>query len=188
MIKAFKDMISNWTDFKGRTEMRDFWLATAATVILEVVLAIIMSILAVVGIYKEMGVMVALVAIFALAFSILMIFVAIAEIAMTVRRIRDAGFPWWLVFVALIPSIGTIALIVLCCVPSSDTSRWDEFFDNRKSSSDTVYGEPKKTENTADDSPVIDLEPTPENTTWICSNCGCESSGNFCAACGAKKS
>jgi uncharacterized membrane protein YhaH (DUF805 family) len=38
-------------------------------------------------------------------------------LAVTVRRLRDAGYHWALIFIALIP-FGAIAVLVLCAMPS----------------------------------------------------------------------
>ena len=34
------------------------------------------------------------------------------------RRLRDAGFPWGLIFLGLVPFVGTIVVIVLWVQPS----------------------------------------------------------------------
>ena len=39
-------------------------------------------------------------------------------IAVTVRRLRDAGYNWPYIFVAFIPFVGGIILIVLLCKPT----------------------------------------------------------------------
>lgn len=40
------------------------------------------------------------------------------SIAVTVRRLRDAGFHWAFIFIALVPLVGPIALIVMLAWPS----------------------------------------------------------------------
>ncbi len=39
-------------------------------------------------------------------------------LAIGVRRLRDGGFPWGLIFVGLVPIIGTVVMIVLWTQPS----------------------------------------------------------------------
>jgi uncharacterized membrane protein YhaH (DUF805 family) len=39
-------------------------------------------------------------------------------LAVGVRRLRDAGLPWGLIFIGLVPFIGTIVMIVLWVQPS----------------------------------------------------------------------
>ena len=44
--------------------------------------------------------------------------VVVPYFASWVRRLRDAGFPWGLIFLAPIPVIGTVVLIVLWTQPT----------------------------------------------------------------------
>ena len=53
------------------------------------------------------------------------------SIAVTVRRLRDAGFHWAFIFIALVPIVGPIALIVMLAWPSkkdedTDTEEQDQ--------------------------------------------------------------
>ena len=53
------------------------------------------------------------------------------SIAVTVRRLRDAGFHWAFIFIALVPIAGPIALIVMLAWPSkkdedTDTEEQDQ--------------------------------------------------------------
>ena len=53
------------------------------------------------------------------------------SIAVTVRRLRDAGFHWAFIFIALVPIVGSIALIVMLAWPSkkdedADTEEQDQ--------------------------------------------------------------
>ena len=41
-------------------------------------------------------------------------------LALTVRRLRDAGFHWALIFVPFIPMVGGIAFLVLLAMPSKE--------------------------------------------------------------------
>lgn len=44
--------------------------------------------------------------------------VAVPYLASGVRRLRDAGLPWGLIFIGLVPVVGTIVVIVLWTQPS----------------------------------------------------------------------
>lgn len=44
--------------------------------------------------------------------------VLLPSLAVGVRRLRDAGYPWGFLFLGFIPVIGAIILIVLLCQPS----------------------------------------------------------------------
>ena len=55
----------------------------------------------------------------------------LSSIAVTVRRLRDAGFHWAFIFIALVPIVGPIALIVMLVWPSkkdedTDTEEQDQ--------------------------------------------------------------
>jgi uncharacterized membrane protein YhaH (DUF805 family) len=39
-------------------------------------------------------------------------------LAVGVRRLRDGGFPWGLIFVGLVPLVGTVVMIVLWTQPT----------------------------------------------------------------------
>ena len=41
-------------------------------------------------------------------------------LALTVRRLRDAGFHWALIFVGFIPMVGGFALLVLLAMPTKE--------------------------------------------------------------------
>jgi uncharacterized membrane protein YhaH (DUF805 family) len=47
-----------------------------------------------------------------------MLIALVPYFASWVRRLRDAGFPWGLIFLAPVPVIGTIVLIVLWVQPT----------------------------------------------------------------------
>lgn len=48
----------------------------------------------------------------------LAVILMLPSIALTVRRLRDAGFHWAFIFIALVPLVGSIALIVMLTWPS----------------------------------------------------------------------
>ena len=54
------------------------------------------------------------------------IIVLLPSLAVTVRRLRDAGYGWAPLLWLLLPLIGTIILIVLLAQPSSDSSELRE--------------------------------------------------------------
>lgn len=49
--------------------------------------------------------------------------VLVPTLAVTVRRLRDAGFAWAHALWLLLPVVGTIVLAVLCAQPSQEASR-----------------------------------------------------------------
>ena len=166
MIEAFKKMIDNWKDFEGRTSRPDYWWATLAWFIISVVLSIIIIIPFAIGAAMDngSGILFALGVLIAIAAGVLSIFIAIAGLSMSIRRIRDAGFPWWFWFVNFVPSVGNIAFIVLLCFPSSDEPRVN--FDGTGSASTTTVNTAPAAAAAAapaaapvDNSPIVDVTP-----------------------------
>ena len=190
MINAFKDMLNRWNDFNGKTDRPGYWWAELAMVIVGLVIGIIYAIVGVIAASFDSGAAAGIViGLVTLIMVVISIFIAIAGLAMTVRRLRDAGFPWWFIFINFVPSIGQIALIVLLCFPSSDTPVID-FGGNSQPQSYTPPQPQSPAEPTA---PVVDVAPeeapvVAEETAekWTC-KCGQENTGKFCAACGSPK-
>ena len=188
MVEAFKKMIENWKDFEGKTNRPDYWWATLAVAIIEAIVSIIIGIIFGVAFGKDSVILGIIGAIITIAVSIIAIFVAIAGLSMSVRRIRDAGFPWWFIFVNFVPSIGNIAFIVFLCFPSSDQP-----IVNFAGSEAPKPAQPTP----APVAPVVDVEPeeapvveeaAPVADGWVCPSCGTEgNTGKFCGSCGAAK-
>lgn len=176
VIDAFKEMIKRWNDFTGRSTIGEFWWAQLALLICYIIVGIFeggLGVLLLSGTASEFSA--AIFGIITLAVSIVSIFIAVADLALSIRRIRDAGFPWWFWFANVIPSVGTLAVLVFLCFPTSEP-RFD-FSTNPQTTS-------KPSSSTG---ATIDVVPTQVNETWTCDKCGAESTGKFCPSCGAEK-
>lgn len=97
-IGPYINMLKNYVNFKDRTDRRGYWMAVLVNAIIGVILGII-------------GVE-ALTTIYGLA-------VLVPGIAIAVRRLRDAGFPWQNIFLGFIPIAGVIILILKFVKPSA---------------------------------------------------------------------
>lgn len=96
LIEAFT---SGWTrsfDYSGRSNRGDYWWFVLANLIVTVVIGLIFS--KIQGLYSLASL--------------------VPGIPLAVRRLRDAGKAWPWLFIALVPIIGGIWLIVLFCQPS----------------------------------------------------------------------
>ena len=63
---------------------------------------------------------------FLVAMGLFYLAVLVPSIAVTVRRLHDAGYSGWLVLLALIPSIGGLIVLVFTLLPSSPNgARYD---------------------------------------------------------------
>ena len=118
MIEAYKKFWKGYVDFEGRSTRSDYWFVVLANFLLIMALYIAAIIFAVAG-RNQPG---SLPNIIAYIFLILIILYAFATIlpslAIQVRRLRDAGYNWPYIFVAFIPFVGGIILIVLLCKPT----------------------------------------------------------------------
>jgi uncharacterized membrane protein YhaH (DUF805 family) len=104
MGDAIRVVFAKYARFDGRASRPEFWywyLFTALTGIGVFIALLIPFVGAVVG----------------LAWFVWALAVFIPNLAVSVRRLRDAGYHWALMFLVLVP-FGSIALLVLWCQPS----------------------------------------------------------------------
>lgn len=180
MVEATKKMLANWKDFGGRTTRPDFWWAYLGTFLLEMAIVIIPSIIWGIAMGFDSTVLYIIAGIFTLAVCPAFIYLCVAMIAAEIRRIRDAGFPWWFFFACFIPTVGSVALIVFLCFPTAEKPIIN-FGGAEVQNPNVASAAPSYTDVTPAEAPVVD------NSTWYCSNCGAENTGKFCASCGEKK-
>ena len=110
MFKAYKKYWMGYFDFTGRSSRSDYWLAVLANAIVTIILfTVVIVAIAFDHIILDLLYGLAMVYLFANY---------IPSIALQVRRLRDAGFHWALIFLRYAPVIGDIVLLVLCCQPT----------------------------------------------------------------------
>ena len=102
-MKEYLNMWKNYANFSGRTSVRGYWMAFLFNMIASFALSLIASILPVLAILGSLYTLAAL----------------IPGIAITIRRLRDAGKNWAWIFIGLVPLVGVIILIVLLCKASA---------------------------------------------------------------------
>ena len=116
MFKAYKKYWMGYFDFTGRSSRSDYWLVVLANTIVTIIL---FSILIVVSVFDSPNshyhVILSLLYLFAMTY-----FSAsfIPSISLQVRRLRDAGYHWALIFLRFAFVIGDIVLLVLFCQPT----------------------------------------------------------------------
>lgn len=192
MVDAFKKMIANWKDFSGKATRADYWWAQLAYVIISMVAYIPGIVL--LAFAEDSTICGILGGLLTLVVSIFFIFLAVADISLSIRRLRDAGFPWWFFFIGFIPTIGNIAFIVFMCFPSSDVP----VIDFGTSNGGTVVTDVKPAAPAAPTAapatpaaPVVDVTPTEapvvDADSWTCPACGAACTGKFCPKCGTPK-
>ena len=118
MINAIKNFFKGYVDFSGRSTRADYWWIWLANIILSIPLYSayfnVISSEGSEGAFLALGGLAIIYMIFGLA-------LFLPWLALTVRRLRDAGFHWALIFVAFVPFVGSIALLVLLAMPTKET-------------------------------------------------------------------
>ncbi|MEZ5213153.1 DUF805 domain-containing protein [Gordonia sp. (in: high G+C Gram-positive bacteria)] len=116
-IPAVKRGFTKYVTFTGRASRAEFWWWTLGVSIITVVLYI----LTMVGLLSA-GTRASGPPIMGIVFGILLLVWVLAiilpEIAITVRRLHDAGFSGWFYLLHLIP-IGGVVVLVMCIMPTS---------------------------------------------------------------------
>ncbi len=116
MINAYKNMMTNYANFKGRLGIKDFWLAFLCYFLMTMVISLVFGFIVglICGIAKldlQTGTFIAngFVSLFSLAH-------LVPLLAAEVRRLHDTNKSGWFVLTSLIPCVGGIVLIVLLCM------------------------------------------------------------------------
>ena len=116
MFKAYKKYWMGYFDFTGRSSRSDYWLVVLANTIVTIIL---FSILIVVIVFDSPDSHYHV--ILTLLYLLVMTYFPasfIPSISLQVRRLRDAGYHWALIFLRFAFVIGDIVLLVLCCQPT----------------------------------------------------------------------
>lgn len=115
MINAYKNFFKGYVDFTGRSTRSEYWWIWLGNMILLVPFySVYFKALA--NPRNEAALM-ALGGI-AIIYMIFGIALFLPGLALTVRRLRDAGFHWALIFIIFIPIVGPLALLVLLAMPT----------------------------------------------------------------------
>ena len=126
MINAYKNFFKNFAEFTGRSTRPDFWWVWLGNLILSIPFWIIyfytvflstvmdsVSDSASEATFMIFGLVAIIYAIFYLA-------ILVPTLALSVRRLRDAGFHWAFIFLRFAP-MGGIALLILHAMPTKET-------------------------------------------------------------------
>ena len=126
MINAYKNFFKNYAEFTGRSTRPDYWWVWLGNFILSIpfwVIYIYTVYLSAVMDSVSDSASEAAFMIFGLVAIIYVVFylaILVPTIALTVRRLRDAGFHWAFIFLRFAP-MGGIALLILFAMPTKET-------------------------------------------------------------------
>lgn len=114
-LKVVKE---HYADFKGRARRKEYWMFTLFNIIFLGVAVVLDTLL---------GLSFTELVPYGWIYVIYVLAVFIPGIAVVVRRLHDIGKSGWFYFIALIPIIGAIWLLVLLCTDSeSCANKWGE--------------------------------------------------------------
>ena len=100
-----------YADFSGLTSRKEFWLCYVAMIVASVGLTgLVLLLMAVAGVSGGL--------IATILCSIVGLGMVVPGLAISVRRLRDAGLSPWLLLVSLVPGLGALALLVMYCLPT----------------------------------------------------------------------
>ena len=118
MIEAYKKFWKGYVDFEGRSTRSDYWFAYLANMLTVVAFYVLLAVFGGIAGATDSSFLAVISLILLLIFFAYGVAAVLPGIAVTVRRLRDAGYNWPYIFVAFIPFVGGIILIVLLCKPT----------------------------------------------------------------------
>ena len=126
MINAYKNFFKNYAEFTGRSTRSDYWWVWLGNFILSIPFWIIYFYTVFLSVVMDSvgetlsdttSIFLGLVVIF---YVIFFLAILVPTLALSVRRLRDAGFHWAFIFLRFAP-MGGIALLILHAMPTKET-------------------------------------------------------------------
>ena len=118
MIEAYKKFWKGYVDFEGRSTRSDYWFVYLVNVLITFAYFLLQAVFGGLVAVTESSFLAVISLILLLIFFAYGIAAFLPSIALTVRRLRDAGYNWPYIFISLIPFVGPIIFIVLLCKPT----------------------------------------------------------------------
>ena len=154
MINAYKNFFKGYAEFTGRSTRPDYWWVWLGNFILSIpfwVIYIYTVFLSAVMDSVSDSASEAAFMIFGLVAIIYVVFylaILVPTIALTIRRLRDAGFHWAFIFLRFAPMVGGIALLILLAMPTKETEvvnySESQVVKNKEAIEDTPFEESDK--------------------------------------------
>ena len=122
MINAYKNFFKGYAEFTGRSTRPDYWWVWLGNFILSIPFWIIyfytVFLSTVMDSASEATFMVF--GLVAIIYAVFYLAILVPTLALSVRRLRDAGFHWAFIFLRFAP-MGRIALLILHAMPTKET-------------------------------------------------------------------
>ena len=133
MIEAYKKFWKGYVDFTGRSTRSDYWLNVLAQCLVSLLFGFLLILIMILGgdpaTYTSNAYSFQMILIYIVlsAFGIYMLALLIPSIAIIVRRLRDAGYHWSLIFLSLIPYLGGFIIFILTLQPTKVEVAFNNF-------------------------------------------------------------
>ncbi|NUU68012.1 DUF805 domain-containing protein [Enterobacteriaceae bacterium BIT-l23] len=106
-MEWYLKVLRNYVGFKGRARRKEYWMFVLINIVIAIALSILDRMLGwEFGENKESGVLA----------SLYSLFVLLPSLAVLCRRLHDTDRSGWWILLGLIPIIGTLVLLVFCCL------------------------------------------------------------------------
>ena len=118
MIEAYKKFWRGYVDFEGRSTRSDYWFAYLVNALITWCLYILVAVVGIIASSIGSSALAIISLILGLIMWVYTIGAFLPGLAVTVRRLHDAGYTWPYIFTIFIPFVGWIILLVLLCKPT----------------------------------------------------------------------
>lgn len=118
MIEAYMKFWRGYVDFEGRSNRSDYWFAYLVNALITWCLYIVAAVVGVIASSVGSGALAIISLMLGLIMWVYTIGAFLPGLAVTVRRLHDAGYTWPYIFTIFIPFVGWIILLVLLCKPT----------------------------------------------------------------------
>ena len=133
MIEAYKKFWKGYVDFKGRSTRSDYWLNVLAQCLVYLLFSFLLILIMILGgdsstyTSDPYSFQMILVYIVVLGIGVYALASLVPSIAIIVRRLRDAGYHWALIFLSLSPYLGGFIIFILTLQPTKVEVAFNNF-------------------------------------------------------------
>ena len=133
MIEAYKKFWKGYVDFKGRSTRSDYWLNVLAQCLVFLLFGFLLILIMILGgnpatyTSDAYSFQMILVYIVVLGIGVYALASLVPSIAIIVRRLRDAGYHWALIFLSLIPYLCGFIIFILTLQPTKVEVAFNNF-------------------------------------------------------------
>ena len=133
MIEAYTKFWKDYVDFKGRSTRSDYWLNVLAQCLVYLLFSFLLILIMILGgdsstyTSDPYSFQMILVYIVVLGIGVYALASLVPSIAIIVRRLRDAGYHWALIFLSLIPYLGGFIIFILTLQPTKVEVAFNNF-------------------------------------------------------------